>query len=52
MEKLLLYPYSKFPAEIIIGKLYLGDVFASNSEKHLSDLKIKSLFDFIDYNEE
>ena len=51
-EKLLLYPYSKFPAEIIVNKLFLGDIYASNSQKHLEDLKIKTLVDFISYKEE
>lgn len=48
---MLLYPFAKFPSEIIPNKLYLGNVYASNSEKMLTDLKISSLADFIQYNE-
>lgn len=31
IEKLLIYPYSNFPAEIIQNKLYLGSIYVSNS---------------------
>jgi hypothetical protein len=48
----LLYPYCRFPTEIIPGKLYLGNIFSSNSERQLKDLKIKSLVDFVEYKDE
>lgn len=50
LDKAMLYPYAKFPSEIIPGKLYLGGVASSNSQMQLNDLGIKILVDFIDYN--
>ena len=49
LDKWQLYPYCRFPSEIIIDKLYLGGIFSSNSEKILNDMRIKSMVDFIDY---
>jgi len=51
-DRVLLYPYAKFPSEIIHNSLYLGNVYSSNSQKQLSSLGIISLVDFIDYRTE
>jgi hypothetical protein len=50
-DRLLLYPYAKFPAEILSGKLYVGSIHCANSPKMLEDLQIRSLVDFVDYPE-
>lgn len=56
-----LYSLSRFPSEVVENMLYLvinsknwsnfkqGDVYNSNNQRQLIDLNIKTLIDFIDY---
>ncbi|KAL4492952.1 hypothetical protein ABPG72_020731 [Tetrahymena utriculariae] len=51
-QKKVLYSYSQFPFEIVEEVLYLGNIYHSNSQMYLNDLNIKTMIDFITYNNE
>lgn len=51
-EKKWLYSLSRFPTELIEGKLYLGSVHNANNKKQMQDLKIQSIVEFISYGEQ
>lgn len=48
-DKIVLYSFAKFPTEIIESTLFIGNIYNSNSEMQLKDLKIKSLIDLVAY---
>ncbi|EGR28434.1 tryptophanyl-tRNA synthetase, putative [Ichthyophthirius multifiliis] len=51
-EKMILYSFSQFPYEIIENQIYIGNIFHSNSQYYLNDLKITHLLDFCFYDEQ
>ncbi len=51
-ESKLLYSLSRFPTEMLEGKIFQGNVYNANNKKQLQDLGIKSIVEFIDYKDQ
>jgi len=51
-ESKLLYSLSRFPTEMLEGKIFQGNVYNANNKKQLQDLGIKSIIEFIDYKDQ
>jgi len=47
----LFYSFSRFPTEILEGKLFLGSIYNANNKRQMEDLGIKSIIEFVDYKD-